>query len=67
MGTICAPAYVNIFMASFESKFIYSYIKEKFIRFLQFIDDLFMVWTDTEKEQMKFVNELNQKHEKDKI
>ena len=62
MGTICAPAYANIFMASFESKFIYPYIKEKVITFLWFIDDLFMIWTDTEKELLKFINELNQKH-----
>ena len=33
MGTRCAPAYANIFMASFESKYIYPYIKEKVKRF----------------------------------
>ena len=27
MGTICAPSYVNIFMANFESKHIFPYIK----------------------------------------
>ena len=30
MGTICAPAYANIFMANFELKYIYQYkIKQK--------------------------------------
>ena len=27
MGTICAPAYANIFMAQFEKQDIYPYIK----------------------------------------
>ena len=62
MGTICAPDYANIFMARFESKLIYPHIKEKVITFLRFIDDLFMIWTDTEEELLKFTNELNQKH-----
>ena len=62
MGTICAPAYANIFMASFKSKYIYSYIKEKVVTFLRLIDDLFMMWTGTEEELLKFINELNQKH-----
>ena len=64
MSTICAPTYANNFMASFEPKFIYLYLKEKFVRFLQFIDDLFMIWTDTEEELLKFISELNQKHKK---
>ena len=29
MGTICAPAYANIFMAHFEEKFIYPLIEVK--------------------------------------
>ena len=29
MGSICAPAYANIFMANFEIKYIYPYIKDK--------------------------------------
>ena len=62
MGTICAPANANTFMARFESKFIYPYIKEKVITFLRFFDDLFMIWTDTEEELLKFINELNQKY-----
>ena len=27
MGTICAPAYANIFMAEFEEKYIYPLIE----------------------------------------
>ena len=49
MGTICAPAYANIFFANFELKYIYSYIKDKAKVFLRFIDDLFMIWTGSEQ------------------
>ena len=43
MGTVCAPAYANIFMANFELKCIYPYIKDRTKMFLRFIDDLFMI------------------------
>ena len=62
MGTICVLTYANIFMASFQSKYIYPYIKEKVITFLRLIDDLFMIWSGTEEELLKFINKLNQKH-----
>ena len=56
MGTICAPAYANIFMAEFEQKYIY-----KSILLLRYIDDIFMVWTKSEKQLKNFMSELNQK------
>ena len=34
MGTICAPAYANIFMTEFEQKYVYPLIKDKSITFL---------------------------------
>ena len=39
MGTICVPAYANIFMAEFEQKYVYPLIKDKSILFLCYIDD----------------------------
>ena len=62
MGTICAPAYANIFMAEFEQKYVYPLIKDKSILFLRYIDDIFMVWTKSEKQLKDFMSELNQKH-----
>ena len=62
MGTICAPAYANIFMANFELKYIYPYIKDKTKMFLRFIDDLFMIWTGSEQELLDFMSDLNKKH-----
>ena len=62
MGTICAPAYANIFMAEFEQKYVYPLIKDKSILFLCYIDDIFMIWTKSEKQLQDFMSELNQKH-----
>ena len=62
MGTICAPAYVNIFIAEFEQKHVSPLIKDKSILFLHYIDDIFMVWTKSEKQLKDFISELNQKH-----
>ena len=45
MGTICAPAYANIFMAHFEEEFIYPLI----------------IWIKSEEELIEFLNELNTK------
>ena len=62
MATICAPAYANIFMAEIEQKYIYPLIKAKSVIFLRYIDDIFRVWTKSEKQLKDFMNELNQKH-----
>ena len=56
MGTICAPAYANIFMAYFEEKSIYPLIDAKTLLYLRFIDDIFMVWTKSEKDLIEFLN-----------
>ena len=62
MGTACPPAYGNIFMANFELKYIYSYIKHTTKMFLGFVDDLFMIWTGSEQELLDFMNDLNKKY-----
>ena len=63
MGTICAPSYANIFMDHFEKKLIYPFIKGFLFIYLRFIDDLFFIWTGNKKDLMKFLNELDTKHE----
>ena len=62
MSTICARAYANIFMAKFELKYIYPYIKDKTKMLLRFTDDLFMIWTGLEQELLYFMRDLNKKH-----
>ena len=61
MGTICAPAYANIFMDQFEKQHIYPYIKNKSILYLQYINDIFMIWTGTKQELLIFLEMLNSK------
>ena len=63
MGTSCAPAYANIFMADFESKYIYPLIKNKAITYLRYIDDIFMIWTASMDELQNFIQVLNSKHQ----
>ena len=60
MGTICGPAYAN--MAYFEEKFIYPLRDAKTLLYLRFIDEIFMIWTKSEKDLIEFLNELNTKH-----
>ena len=62
MGSIFVPAYAIIFMANFELKYIYPYIKDKTKMFLRFIDDLFMIWTGSEQELLNFMSDLNKRH-----
>ena len=62
MDTICAPGYANIFMAYFEEKFIYPLTDAKTLLYLRFIDDIFMIWTKSEKDLIEFLDELNTKH-----
>ena len=62
MGTICAPAYANIFMAQFEKQHIYPYIKNNSILYLQYMDDIFMIWRGTKQELLIFLETLNSKH-----
>ena len=62
MGTTCAPANANIFMAEFKQKYIHPLITDKSVLFLRYIDDNFMVWTKSEKQLNDFMSELNQEH-----
>ena len=62
MGTICAPAYANVFLAEFEQEYIDPLIKDKSILFLRYFDDIFVVWTKSEKQLKDFMSELNQKY-----
>ena len=61
MGTISAPAYANTFMANFELKYIYPYIKDKVKMFLRLIDDPFMIWTGSEQELLDVMSDFNKR------
>ena len=44
MGTIYTPSYANQFMAQFEEKHIYPYIKDMLFLYLRYVDDIFIIW-----------------------
>ena len=62
MGTICAPAYANIFMGKFEKLHIYPCLRNFSTFYCWFIDDIFFLCNGTESELTKFTHNLNQKH-----
>ena len=62
MGTKCAPSYANLFMGQFETKYICQKIKNKSVKYLRYIDDIFMIWTGTAKELKRFTEEINNVH-----
>ena len=41
MGTICALFYANIFIANFEAKHMYPYLKEMYLPYLRCIDKIY--------------------------
>ena len=51
IGTVCASSYANLFMVKFEEKQIYPYIKDVYLLYLRYIDDIFIIWKGT-KEQL---------------
>ena len=61
MGTICTPAYANIFMYHFE-KYIYPFLKGPSVSYLRFIDDIFFILTGSIDQRKTFFNNLNRKH-----
>ena len=44
MGTICGPAYANIFITKFGEKYMYPLIKNVSMLYIRYIDDVFMIW-----------------------
>lgn len=65
MGTRSAPSIANIFMASIEDKILQqapgvNFIYKKFWR--RFIDDIFLIWTGSEKDLKNFLDFINTLH-----
>ena len=62
MGTKCAPSYANIFMGMLEERYIYPLIKKISYFYLRYIDDIFLIWTGTTDQLMKFKQQINEVH-----
>ena len=56
-----------VFMAKFAKQHIYAYIKNKSIPYLQYINDIFMIWTGKKQELLVFLENLTSKHKKIKF
>jgi len=56
------PSYANIIMGNFEKTFILSKLKKKSLLYLRYIDDIFLIWTDTNDSLEKFLKEINTIH-----
>ncbi|OCT74617.1 hypothetical protein XELAEV_18033603mg [Xenopus laevis] len=53
MGTRFAPQYANLFMAKLEEDFL-STCNTKPLTYLRYIDDIFIIWTDSEQELIHY-------------
>ena len=49
-------------MGQFEKKHIYQKIRNKSLKYLRYIDDIFMIWTGTAAELKRFTEEINKVH-----
>ena len=55
MGVKYSCIYVNIFMGKFEEDRIYQLIDPKVLYYCRFVDDIFMIWGETEPELKKLL------------
>ena len=62
MGTKCAPTYASLFMGKFEEQNIIPRIRDKILLYVRYIDDLFFIWTGSEEDLLKFLEEVNTLH-----
>ena len=61
MGTRMAPSYANLFLAKFETDAV-THAPHQPHTSWRFIDDIFMIWTNTEDELRTFITYLNNIH-----
>ena len=62
MQRIYSPSYGNIFMDHFDRKVIYPFFKTFSLIYLRFIENIIFIWTGSNTDLGKFLNELNAKH-----
>ena len=66
MGTALAPNYASLFMDRFKTEALKNWDRQPLI-WLRFIDDIFMIWNYGEQELKKFLEYLNNIHDKIKF
>ena len=61
MGTKLAPSYGNLFMTTFEDKYVYTHPQQPQL-WNRFIDDIFVAWPHGMDSLIKFIEHLNTVH-----
>ena len=61
MGTKMAPNFANIFMANFEEKHILQRPDKPYF-YRRYLDDIFIIWTDTTSKLQQLVTDINNCH-----
>ena len=61
MGTKLTPSYANLFIATFEDKYVYTYSQQPTLR-KRFIDDIFLLWPHGKESLLTFIQYLNGVH-----
>ena len=61
VGTRMAPCYANIFMAELEENLLSSYPFKPLV-YYRYIDDIFIIWTQSLDLLHNFINSINKQH-----
>jgi len=56
-----APSYAYLFKGKFENDFLSNCSKTP-LMWLRFIDDIFFIWTHSEADLLKFIQDINNVH-----
>ncbi len=59
MGSKLSVGYANNSLGKFEKDHVYTYPIQPFL-YLRYIDDIFIIWTESEEELLKFITHLNE-------
>ena len=62
MGSKCSGSYADIFMGKFEKEHIFPRIRGRHLCYTRFKDDIFFIWTGSEKSLLKFFDDINKTH-----
>ena len=56
-------SFANIFMGSFEGKYVYTHPKQSLL-YVRFLDDIFFIWQHCDEDLEKVIEKLNTSHPK---
>ena len=62
MGSKCSGSYADIFMGKFETEHTFPRIRGRHLCYTRFKDDIFFIWTGSERSLLKFFEDINKIH-----